>query len=256
MTRSILIIEDDPILGDVLTKKLSSGGYQVTLSADGAAGLDAIRRGHPDLVLLDILLPTMNGYEILEAKQSDNSIKDIPVIIISNSGQPVELGRTMTLGAKDFFIKAQYNPEEILAKVNALLPQQNAAEQAGMPARKKILSVEDDEFLSSVLIRKFTTEGMITYHTISLQDTLDTATKERPDIILLDLILPDTTGFEILKALKEKPETKDIPVVILSNLNQQEDMSNVHKLGAAKFIVKAMSTPDDIFSEVKDVLGM
>lgn len=257
MAQKILIIEDDKILGDILNKKLSSAGYDVTLAVDGAVGLDAIRRVHPDLILLDILLPTMNGYEILEAKSTDNSIKEIPVMVISNSGQPVELGRTMTLGAKDYFIKAQFNPDEILEKVRALVPKSDSAggTAASSGSKRKILSVEDDEFLSAVLIKKFTTEGMSTYHATNAPDALAIAQNEHPDIILLDLILPDTSGFDILKALKEKPETKDIPVIILSNLSQQDDMSTAHKLGAAKFIVKAMSTPDDIFNEVKAVLG-
>lgn len=255
MTQKILIIEDDQILGDILNKKLSSAGYEVTLATDGAVGLDSIRRIHPDLVLLDILLPTMNGYEILEAKSTDNSIKDIPVMVISNSGQPVELGRTMTLGAKDYFIKAQFNPDEILEKVRALMPKATEAATAGGP-KKKILSVEDDEFLSAVLVKKFNAEGMNTFHAANAPDAIAIATKEHPDIILLDLILPDTSGFDILKVLKENPETKNIPVVILSNLSQQDDMSTAHKLGAAKFIVKAMSTPDDIYSEVRAILGL
>lgn len=258
MAQKILIIEDDKILGDILNKKLSTAGYDVTLAADGAVGLDAIRRVHPDLILLDILLPTMNGYEILEAKSTDNSIKEIPVMVISNSGQPVELGRTMTLGAKDYFIKAQFNPDEILEKVRALMPKPDATAATATSSsttKRKILSVEDDEFLSAVLIKKFTTEGMSTYHATNAPDALTIAANEHPDIILLDLILPDTSGFDILKALKEKPETKDIPVIILSNLSQQDDMSTAHKLGAAKFIVKAMSTPDDIFNEVRTVLG-
>src|SRR3989338_11333531 len=103
----ILIIEDDIFLGDVLVKKLNVAGYDARLSRDGVAGLKELRQWKPDLVLLDIILPQMNGYEILEAKQKDRTIASIPVIVISNSGQPVEINRALALGVKDYLVNAQ-----------------------------------------------------------------------------------------------------------------------------------------------------
>ena len=108
--KKVLLIEDDVFLGDVLLEKLKKEDYDAHISRDGAEGLEKIKELKPDLVLLDIILPTMNGYEILEAKLKDPSIAKIPVIIISNSGQPVEINRALTLGVKDYFIKAQFDP--------------------------------------------------------------------------------------------------------------------------------------------------
>src|SRR3989344_2487677 len=111
--KNILIIEDDVFLGDVLLEKFKKEGFEAHLSRDGAEGLAEMKKFKPDLILLDIILPTMNGYEILEAKQKDPEIEKIPVIIISNSGQPVEINRALALGVKDYFIKAQFDPEEV-----------------------------------------------------------------------------------------------------------------------------------------------
>ena len=117
----ILIIEDDIFLGDVLVQKFKSNGYEVNLARDGGSGLKQIYEWKPDLILLDILLPVMNGYEILEAKKKDTAISEIPVIVVSNSGQPVEINRALALGVKDYLVKAQFDPEEVLVKVRMQL---------------------------------------------------------------------------------------------------------------------------------------
>src|SRR5258708_35399574 len=100
MNKKILIIEDDQFLGDILTQKLRREGFDVSWVVNGAEGLKQIGIIKPDMLLLDMILPSMNGYEILEAKQKDPAIKDIPVIIVSNSGQPVGLNRPPPAGAQ------------------------------------------------------------------------------------------------------------------------------------------------------------
>lgn len=253
MNPKILIIEDDQVLGEILEKKLTSEGYIVTLAIDGAEGLKQMREVKPDLVLLDILLPSLNGYEILEAKKDDVSIKEIPVIIISNSGQPVELQRAIELGARDYFIKAQLDPNDILSKVKMLAPLSGSGSVS--LEGKKILLVEDDAFLSDVLARKLQNEKCVVLHATSGEMAVDFAQKEIPNIIILDLVLPGMNGFETLAKIKESATTRSIRVVILSNLNQQEDIERAKTLGADAFLVKATSTPTEIFSTVQSILA-
>jgi len=117
MRKKILIIEDEGILSNALRAGLKKEGYRVTLIGDGQKGLLFIKKEKPDLILLDILTPGMSGFEVMENMSKDAEIKDIPVIVISNSGQPVEISRAFKLGAKDYFVKAELDPEEIVAKV-------------------------------------------------------------------------------------------------------------------------------------------
>ena len=131
MNKKILIIEDDTFLGDVLTKKLANEGFETLLARNGAEGFQKIYSWKPDLILLDIILPNMNGYEILEAKAKDNNIADIPVIVISNSGQPVEINRALALGVKDYLIKAQFDPEEVMVKVRSQIRKSESGYQFG-----------------------------------------------------------------------------------------------------------------------------
>lgn len=121
MAKKILIIEDEEILLDLLKDKLEDFGYEIYSAKDGEEGLKAIRDIVPDLILLDIIMPKMSGFEVMEAMQKDPSIKDIPVIIISNSGQPVELDKAKQLGAKDWLIKTEFDPAEVIQKVKAIL---------------------------------------------------------------------------------------------------------------------------------------
>lgn len=250
MKSRVLIIEDDSVLGSVITEKLNASGYDASLVTDGAVGIETVRTTHPDIILLDILLPTKNGYEIMEEISRDESIRNIPVVIISNSGQPVEIERMIKLGAKDYLIKAQFTPEEVLEKVRAQLPHTS---DISALAGKKILVVEDDQFLSTVLLKKLQNEKCDVAHAMTAEEAI-TKSLDKPDIILLDLILPGANGLDILKKVKENPDTKATPVVILSNLSQQEDMDRAKELGAEKFLVKAMSTPEDILGLVAEIL--
>src|SRR4051812_4327704 len=112
--KKILIIEDEQILGDILLNKLFEQGYDAAWELDGEAGLLKMREFKPDLILLDVVMPKKDGYEVLADMQKDPALAKLPVIIISNSGQPVEIERIVSLGAKDYIVKAQFSPDEVL----------------------------------------------------------------------------------------------------------------------------------------------
>lgn len=117
MPKKILIIEDEEILLNILKKKLISEGYEVLTASDGEEGLKVMRENKPELILLDILMPKKTGFEVMEEMNKDPGLKAIPVVIISNSGQPVELERAKALGAKDCLVKTEFNPQEVIDKV-------------------------------------------------------------------------------------------------------------------------------------------
>jgi len=119
MAKKILLIEDEEIMIGLLQRKLSKEGYEVSVARDGEEGLKKMREmdPKPDLILLDIIMPKMGGFEVMEEMAKDESLKKIPVIVISNSGQPVELDRAKKLGAKDWLIKTEFDQKEFLEKV-------------------------------------------------------------------------------------------------------------------------------------------
>ncbi|MEK7560053.1 MAG: response regulator [Patescibacteria group bacterium] len=117
----ILLIEDDDIVSDILVKRLEKAGYLVETANDGKRGLTMIQEKKPDLVLLDIMLPVLDGFGVLEELRDSGILPDLPVIIISNSGQPVEIERALKLGVKDHLVKLNFNPGEVLEKVKRIL---------------------------------------------------------------------------------------------------------------------------------------
>jgi len=115
--KKILLVEDEKIIVDVLEKKLVKEGYEVVVAQDGEEGLRKMKEVKPDLVLLDIVMPKKGGFEVMEEMKKDKELKETPVIVISNSGQPVELDRAQRLGAKDWLIKTEFDPNEVIEKV-------------------------------------------------------------------------------------------------------------------------------------------
>jgi len=117
MPKKILIVEDEEIVLDLLQKKLSQEDYEVSVARDGEEGLKKMREIKPDLVLLDIIMPKMGGFEVMEEMQKDSGLKKISVIVVSNSGQPVEIDKARELGARDWLIKTEFDPQEVIDKV-------------------------------------------------------------------------------------------------------------------------------------------
>ncbi len=121
--KKVLIVEDEDLIMDLLKKKLLQENYDVLTAHDGEEGLKVLRETKPDVVLLDIIMPKKNGYEVMEEMSKDPELKKIPIIIISNSGQPVELDKAKELGAKDWLIKTEFDPQEVVEKVRKQIGQ-------------------------------------------------------------------------------------------------------------------------------------
>lgn len=121
MLKKILLIEDDKFLRELMNKKLVTMGYDVVSAADGESGLTMIKETKPDVVLLDLILPGMNGFEVLEKAKSDPETANVPVIILSNLGQSEDIEKGLKLGAKDFLVKAHFTPQEIINKLKAIV---------------------------------------------------------------------------------------------------------------------------------------
>jgi|SRR3989344_2438720 len=117
----ILLIEDDEFLAELYATKLTIEGYKVYLANDGQKGLKMAKEKLPALVLLDILLPKMDGFEVLTALKGDIKTKKIPVILLTNLSQRSDVQRGLDLGADDYLIKAHFMPSEVVAKIKRLI---------------------------------------------------------------------------------------------------------------------------------------
>jgi two-component system, OmpR family, phosphate regulon response regulator PhoB len=121
---------------------------------------------------------------------------------------------------------------------------------------KKILIIEDDKFLRKIIKRKFSGEGFDVIEAVDGERGITLAKNDQPDIIILDLVLPEINGFEVLQTLKQTPETSEIPVIILSNLGEEENVKKGLAAGAADYLIKSNLDPSDIFDRVGKVLAL
>lgn len=121
MPKKILIIEDDKFLRLLITRKLNKEGFSVIEAVDGEEGIKKAREEKPDLVLLDLILPSVDGFEVLSRIRKDETTKAIPVIILSNLGQKEDIEKGLKRGASDYLIKAHFTPIEIVEKVKRIL---------------------------------------------------------------------------------------------------------------------------------------
>lgn len=119
----ILLVEDDSFLREICAKKLTKEGFSVFEAIDGDQALKDLEKTKPDMILLDIILPTINGFEVLEQIRAnkDKKIKKIPIIMLSNLGQEEDVKKALSMGANDYLIKAHFTTEEIIEKIKSRL---------------------------------------------------------------------------------------------------------------------------------------
>lgn len=121
--KKILVVEDEKALAEVLQDELTRHDFEVEIAVDGEEAMEKMTESHPDLVLLDLLLPKKSGFEVLEEMKADNTLRLIPVVVASNLGQDADIKRAMGLGALDYFVKSQHPLKEIIRKVKQYIVQ-------------------------------------------------------------------------------------------------------------------------------------
>lgn len=258
----ILIALGDKNLSTLLMQQLKELGYDTDSVINGKDALARMKSFKPNIVLVDTNLPILNGYEVLTQKSFDREITKIPVIVVSNSGMPVQMNKLpSTPVIKDFIIKTHVEPREVIEKIEKILGREYSVTTFA-PALKdqphgggeKILWVEDDKLLSTILSKKIETTGYKLLKAKNGQEAFAFLAAEVPNIIILDIMLPEMSGFEVLQKIKTEDRLRKVPVIMLSNLSKQGDIEKAKLLGANKFVVKAAVSLDEIIREIDTLI--
>ena len=261
--KKILLIASDEQVISPLVKLFSRAGYETFLAHDTSVAISELMRLRPGIVLLDIEITGIDGFEILEAirTNTDAEIAKTPVIIGSQTGDLIEISRALKLGISDYFVKGTFNAEQVLSKVRKHLgdnaPLSPGSDQSLVTTVEKIrlLIVEDDKFLRDLATQKLAKENFDVMAAIDGEQGIAIAEKEIPQIILLDILLPGIDGFEVLKRVRANPALADTRVIMLSNFGQREDIEKALGAGADQFLVKANFTLDEIIEEAKKIMA-
>ena len=119
--KTILLVEDDETLRDMYTLKIEAEGYKLLTAADGEVGLALALANHPDVILLDIMMPKMDGFAVLTELKKDEAFKQTPILMLSNLGQQADVDKGKQLGANDYVVKASMTPTQVVAKIKSYL---------------------------------------------------------------------------------------------------------------------------------------
>ncbi len=253
----ILLAISNKSFSMILSEKLNKRGYATLVIDNGEEALKYMREQNPDIAIIDLILSVKDGYEVLSEKSLDRFITKIPVMVMSNSGSPIEVRRIpSTSSVKDYIIKTHIEPEEVVEKIEKFFGHQYVKEIDDSKKnfihrpQKKILWIEDDKLLGMILMKKFESYGHIVYKAENGNEALGLLNKDKPDVILLDILLPDMDGFVFLQKIKMNENFRNVPVIVLSNVSKESDREKAKALGAVKYLVKAVVSLDEIVKEV------
>ncbi|MFA5358270.1 MAG: response regulator [Patescibacteria group bacterium] len=263
----ILIIEDEESLSDMYRLRLEKEGYQIFTASRGKQGIEIAKKEQPDLILLDIVMPEMDGYEVLEKLKSDNKTKNLRVFFLTNMGQDEEIKRGMDLGAESYIIKSSLTPSALVLRLQEKLGIQSSAitkenknivsgdkkDELGVQSCKgvRLLMIEDNEAIIDMYKLRLEKEGVIVEVAKNGAWGLKAAEKGIYDIILLDMVMPALHGLETIKVLKKNSKTANIPVLVFSNSAQEGDMKEAKAAGAENYFIKSDITPATLIREIK-----
>ena len=204
---NMLVIEDDPGAVRLLRTYLEGEGYQVAVATDGESGIAAARMKVPDAIILDVLLPGIDGWEVLRRLKADPALRDTPVVVVTVVD---ERNVAMSLGAVDYFLKP-VRPEALLAR----LAQYTFTTKVKV-GRVRVLAIDDDPAARDLVTNALRPEGFDVVAAASGREGLDLALEDPPDLVICDLLMPDMDGYEVVERLHANEATKDVTILILT----------------------------------------
>jgi signal transduction histidine kinase/DNA-binding response OmpR family regulator len=214
-TRSVLVVEDNPQAVDLLKLYLEGDGFTVSVAQDGEAALVRARELHPVAIVLDIMLPRLDGWDVLARAKADPALADIPVVIVSMLD---ERGKGFSLGAADYLVKPVQR-EALLATLRRVM---FAAD--GVNGGPRVLAIDDDPLALELIEAVLVPAGYAVLKATDGQQGILIAQREHPGMVILDLLMPEMDGFAVVERLRADPSTAAIPIVILTSrgMTQQD----------------------------------
>jgi signal transduction histidine kinase/DNA-binding response OmpR family regulator len=237
----VLVIDDDPTQRDLIKRFLSKEGFSVRVASRGEEGLNLARELKPDAITLDVMMPGMDGWSVLSALKADRDLRDIPVIMLTMVDDPA---RGFALGAADIATKPvdRARLSKILRKYSCPHP----------PC--PVLLVEDDRATREVTRAILQKEGWKVTEAENGRVALKRMEQSRPQVILLDLMMPEMDGFEFVAQVRQKSEWRSIPIVVLTAYDlAPEDRRRL--TGSVETIIrKAGDTHEALLDQLRDFL--
>ena len=238
--KKILVVEDVELNRELVAQLLEED-YKVLTAADGEAGLRLARGERPDLILMDLSLPIMDGWEAARRIKADPDLKRIPIIAVSAHAMRGDADKARQCGCDDYLSKP-LDEKLLREKLHHFLgPLYQRSGVGPAPSEHRILIVDDEPFNVDYLQQELEELGYDTMTARDGQEALECVATDPPDLILLDILMPVLDGFEVCRALKGDDATRLIPIVIMTTLDGVEDRIKGIEAGADDFLTKPVN---------------
>jgi PAS domain S-box-containing protein len=239
---TVLLIDDDPAMRDLTQRFLGKEGFHVAVAASGEEGLRLAKALKPAVIALDVLMPGMDGWAVLTALKADPDLADIPVIMLSIVD---EKGMGYALGAADYLTKP-INWERLPGTLRKY-------QRAQPPC--PVLVVEDDADLREMMRRTLEKGGWAVIEAANGRVALERLIEQRPELILLDLMMPEMDGFQFLEEVRKHEEWRLIPIVVVTAKDLTEEDHRRLSASEARVLQKGLYSREEMLREVRDLVA-
>jgi len=263
----VVIVEDDPMISEIYQKKFMDAGFDVSAVTSGEQVLTMAKQEKVDVILLDLIMPKMDGFEVIQRLREGAFDPGIKIIVTSNLSSHEDQEKALKLGANGFVAKSDYSPSEMVAQVKRLINQYSeqkkneiklngsAEEKTTNGKKKRILMIEDEEIIIDMFGEKLKQDGYEVVFARNGAWGVKEALKEKFDLYIIDMMMPAMTGEEMVGRLKMEEETKNVPIIMLSASVEDSYVKEMEKLGISAFFGKTQITPSELSKKAEELLS-
>ena len=241
---AVLVCDDDPAVRTLLEGMLRGHGYDVLTTESGEGAVELARRHLPQVILLDPLMPGVSGWQTMAAMKEQKETSEIPILVVSVQPPAAAPGDRNSQIAG--WIPKPLDEEHLFAALERVT--------GHSPSAPRILIVEDDLDLAHVLRSLFEEAGVIVDHAANGLEAIEIAGRVRPDLLVLDVVLPRMNGFNVIKWLRKDDELRNIPVVVYSGADIAPTDRPRLRLGPTEFFTKSRISPEDFEHTVLEMV--
>jgi signal transduction histidine kinase/CheY-like chemotaxis protein len=238
---TVLVIDDDPVVRELVTRFLAKEGFKVRTASSGMEGLRLARDLHPDVITLDVMMSGMDGWAVLSALKADKELCNTPVVMMTIVS---DQNLAYALGASDYLTKP-IDRDRLVQTLRRHECRTNSC---------KVLVVDDDPQIREILSRTLEREGWASCTAQNGSEALRRVHEEKPEIILLDLMMPVMDGFQFLEELRKDSSARSIPVVVITAMSLTNNDRQRLNGQVQQILQKAAYTPEQLLNEVRTLM--
>ncbi len=258
----ILVVDDLPTNIEALVETLESERFDVFKATNGKIALKIANKNKPDLILLDVMMPIMDGFETCKKLKENEATRDIPIIFVTARTNRKDIGKGFSLGCSEYIGKP-FEVDEVCNRIRTHLllgiqKKKNVSKQGEDPediTGLKVLITDDNVSNIDILRKILEPLEVDIYMAPNGKIAVELTPRIRPDLILLDIIMPELNGFEACRILKANKMTKDIPIIFISAKNQPEDIKKGFFMGCVDYVLKPFSHVE-VLARIKSQLRL